>query len=345
MLTFALLCCSGAILLAQAPQAYKLQGDFPGTHDPSIAQEGKTYYVFATGRAPDGGQLAIRCSEDLRTWRICGQVFDTLPAWIHDKSPGTRDLWAPDVSYSHGMYRLYYAYSLFGKNTSGIALATNKTLDPKSPNYKWVDEGLVLESKTSDDFNAIDPNYIEDAQHHAWLSFGSFWSGIKMRALDPGTGKLSTTDTKVYALASRARPPQTVQDPVDPEHPVLPANSRAIEAPSILAHGGYYYLFVSWDLCCRGTRSTYKTVVGRSRSVTGPYVDQSGTLMTQGGGTVLLTGNERWLGPGGETALHASDGNDLLVFHAYDATNGKPAMQLSTITWNNGWPAVALGTD
>jgi arabinan endo-1,5-alpha-L-arabinosidase len=72
------------------------------------------------------------------------------------------------------MFRLYYAYSLFGKNLSGIGLATNRTLDSKNPDYKWVHQGLVLESKAADDFNAIDPNYVEDAQGHAWLSFGSF---------------------------------------------------------------------------------------------------------------------------------------------------------------------------
>ena len=158
---------------AQEPHAYPLQGDFWFTHDPSIAKDGPTYYVFATGKAPGGGQLPLRCSEDLTHWRMCGHVFDQIPQWIQQRSPGTKELWAPDISHTHGQYRLYYAYSLFGRNLSGIALATNKTLDPKSPDYKWIDKGLVLESKETDDFNAIDPNYVEDAQHRAWLSFGS----------------------------------------------------------------------------------------------------------------------------------------------------------------------------
>jgi arabinan endo-1,5-alpha-L-arabinosidase len=178
----------GTGITAQTPRVYHLQGDYLFTHDPSIAKDGATYYVFATGKALGGGQFPVRCSEDLEHWRMCGHVFDAIPQWIREKSPATTELWAPDVSFEHGEYRLYYAYSLFGKNTSGIALATNKTLDAKSPDYQWVDHGLVLESKASDDFNAIDPNYIEDAQHRAWLSFGSFWSGIKMRALDAQTG-------------------------------------------------------------------------------------------------------------------------------------------------------------
>ncbi len=108
---------------AQKPHVYHLSGDVTATHDPSIMKEGKTWYVFATGKAPGGGQFAVRCSDDLEHWRLCGHVFDVIPAWILERSPGTKDLWAPDISYVHHEYRLYYAYSLFGKNTSGIALA------------------------------------------------------------------------------------------------------------------------------------------------------------------------------------------------------------------------------
>jgi len=327
----------GVVRAAKSPQALKLEGDSAGAHDPSIIREGSTYYVFTTGKAPGGGQLAIRCSNDLMHWRFCGQVFDTVPAWIKQRSPGTRDLWAPDISFANGQYRLYYAYSLFGKNTSGIALATAKTLDPKSPDYGWHEEGLVVESSTSDDFNAIDPNYIEDASHHAWLAFGSFWTGIKMRALDAATGKLSAADTTTYALASRAKPANAGPNP-----PGRPGNWQAIEAPFIVRHGGYYYLFVSFDLCCRGVKSTYRTVVGRAKSITGPYADRDGVPMLQGGGTALLSANSFWLGPGGESVLLRHHEPDLIVFHAYDHVTGHPSLQISTIAWKDGWPQAAL---
>ena len=327
---------------AQQPEALALTGDIAFTHDPSIAKDGNTYYVFATGKAPDGGQFPIRCSPDLHAWKLCGHVFDAIPEWVRQRSPGTKELWAPDISFEHGEYRLYYAYSLFGVNTSGIGLAINKTLDRTSPNYRWDDKGLVLESKASDDFNAIDPNYIEDGHGAAWLSFGSFWSGIKMRKLDPSTGMLSTADAKTYALATRAKPASVPPQKFDPEHPTLPPDWEAIEAPFIVHHAGYYYLFVSWDLCCRGTRSTYRTMVGRSKAVTGPYVDQAGVPMEHGGGTQLLSPNSRWLGPGGESVLD-ENGRDLLVFHAYDASTGRPALQISPILWKDNWPEVALG--
>ena len=322
---------------SQQPQAFNLEGDIAGAHDPAMFHAGDTYYVFTTGKAPSGGQLGIRCSNDLTHWKHCGQVFDAVPAWIKERSPGTRDLWAPDISYEHGQYRLYYAYSLFGKNTSGVALATAKTLDPKSPDYGWHDEGLILESKATDDFNAIDPNYIKDGEHHAWLAFGSFWTGIKMRALDAGTGKPSATDTKIYALASRVRPANA-----EPNPPGLPGNWQALEAPFIVHRGGFYYLFVSFDLCCRGIKSTYRTVVGRAKSITGPYIDRSGVPMLQGGGTTILSANERWLGPGGQSILLRKGEPDLIVYHAYDHKTGKPSLQLSTIVWDHGWPTAAL---
>ena len=326
-----------SMLLCQKPQALTLSGDYPLTHDPSIAMENGTYYVFATGKAPDGGQFAVRCSKNLTDWKLCGHVFAEMPTWIRESSPRTRELWAPDISYFHGAYHLYYAYSVFGANTSGIALATNETLDPASPRYAWKDEGLVLKSTEADDFNAIDPNIVLDGQGQPWLSFGSFWSGIKMRRIDAATGKLAASDPTLYSLATREKPADA-----DPPKPGLPPDWEAIEAPFAVRHGDFYYLFVSFDLCCRGTHSTYRVMVGRSQNVTGPYVDAEGKPMLSGGGTQLLAGNSRWLGPGGESVLQESSG-DVMVFHAYDAETGKPALQISTITWTDGWPHVALG--
>jgi arabinan endo-1,5-alpha-L-arabinosidase len=351
---------------AEAPNALELSGQFAGTHDPSIAEDHGKYYVFATGAAfptrPDGSfvppppappgggpiekpktqnlpQLPIRCSDDLHHWERCGEVFPSIPQWIQEMSPKTSELWAPDISYFDGQYHLYYAFSAFGKNTSGIALATNETLDRTSPKYKWVDHGLVLRSFVQDDFNAIDPNLVIDMKGDAWLSFGSFWSGIKMRKLDRKTGLLSTTDTKLYSLASRAK---TAEE--GPRNPDLPPDSEAVEAPFVFHHGEYYYLFVSWDLCCRGTKSTYRTMVGRSKSVTGPYVDREGRLIAEGGGSPFLVANTTWIGPGGESLLHLPH-EDLIVFHAYSAVNGRPSLHISTLGWKDGWPEAALEGD
>jgi len=325
---------------ASSPRVIHVEGDVEYTHDPSIAKEGDTWYLFATGAGPARkGELPVRCSKDLQHWKRCGCVFDNIPEWIQKESPATKELWAPDVSFFNGEYHLYYAFSVFGKNTSGIALATNKTLDPSSPDFQWVDRGLVLRSTESDDFNAIDPNFIVDEHGRGWLAFGSFWSGIKMRRIDLRSGKLSAEDTKLYSLAARNRP----RNP-EPSPPGLPGNWQAIEAPFVVHHEGYYYLFVSTDLCCRGTKSTYKTMVGRSRKVTGPYRGANRKRMTDGAAMPLLAGNGRWLGPGGESVLLEKP-EDIIVFHAYDGTTGHPFLQISSLTWTDGWPHAALEGD
>ena len=323
------------------PHAFDLTGDFGGTHDPSIIKEGDTWYVFATGKAPNnGGHIPIRCSKDLIDWKQCGSVFEQLPDWIvrDEGVPHVRGLWAPDVSYFDGKFHLYYAYSTFGKNTSGIGLATNVTLDPKRPDYKWVDEGFVMRSVATDDFNAIDPNLVIDKGGQTWLDLGSFWSGIKLVKIDRKTGKPVPGDSRLYSLATRAKPPSA-----DPAQPNLPPNWQAVEAPFIVVHGRYYYLFVSWDLCCKGTKSTYRTMVGRATKITGPYLDETGKAMSDGGGSELLTGNDTWVGPGGESVwMGKGKDPDIIASHAYDAKTGRPALQISTIVWNGGWPSAVL---
>jgi arabinan endo-1,5-alpha-L-arabinosidase len=154
-----------------------------------------------------------------------------------------------------------------------------------------------------------------------------------MRRIDPVTGKLSTKDTTMYNLARRPR---------EGEHQTPPVEG-AIEAPFIVRHGKYWYLFASYDFCCRGPNSTYNVRVGRSGRVTGPYVDRDGKPMTEGGGTIVIestTGD--WVGPGHEAVLQDKSG-DYLVFHAYNAHGRRPPSQLfiSTMVWEDGWPRVA----
>jgi len=314
---------------APGPQVLELKGDTLGVHDPVIIRQNDTYYVFSTNGAP-GKLIPIRCSKDLRNWTLCGHVFEQLPAWARQEIPGARMPWAPDISWFQGKYHLYYSVSTFGKNESAIGLATNRTLDPSSPEYKWVDEGMVVRSRKDDDWNAIDPNIVIQNERAIWLSWGSFWGGIKMRRIDPATGKTSQDDTRLYALASRPRkgPQQT------------PPVVGAIEAPFIVKHGRYWYLFVSFDFCCRGVRSDYHVVVGRARKVTGPYVDRSGQPMSEGGGTAVTQAKSpNWRGPGHEAVLR--DGRtDYLVFHAYHGQTGRPHLQISTMVWDHGWPRV-----
>ena len=297
-------------------------------HDPVIVREGGWYYVFCTGGS-------IRRSRDLHEWALCGKVFDKSPEWFAREIPGHRGgYWAPDISYHAGTDRLFYAVSTFGSNVSAIGLATNEALDPASPKNRWVDRGIVFRSHGQDDFNAIDPNLAVDEGGDHWLVFGSFWGGIKMRRIDPETGMLAPGDPTLYALAGRPRGPR-------PEAPHAPSQVPAIEAPFVVRHQGFYYLFVSFDFCCRGAKSTYNIVVGRAAKITGPYTDKGGKPMMDGGGTRLVEGTSLWRGPGHEGLL-TEPGRDLIVFHAYDGTYGRPSLQISTLAWEDGWPRMAL---
>jgi len=313
------------------PVMLELEGDL-NVHDPVLLKEKDTYYLFCTGGNRRTGYVPIRCSKDLLHWQLRGYVFETLPEWAPIEIPGTRGVWAPDISYFNGKYHLYYSISTFGKNNSAIGLATNKTLDPNSLEYKWEDHGMVLRStEGKDDWNAIDANIVIEDDKNIWICWGSFWSGIQMRKIDPVTGKLSAEHTAHYTLASRPRKAEHKTPPVE----------GAIEAPFVIRRDGFWYLFVSFDLCCRGADSTYNIVVGRSEKVTGPYFDRTGVPMLEGSGTqVIKATTDNWKGPG-HCAVFREGDQDYLVFHAYHGQTGRPYLKISTMEWKDGWPVVA----
>src|SRR5580704_18354628 len=188
-------------------------GDIPSpyifVHDPSMAREGGTYYLFSTGD-PAGtignGNIQIRTSADLRHWTYAGTVFADKPAWITAALGDIPNLWAPDISYFDGRWHLYYAGSSFGSNNSVIGLATTPTLDPHSPRYHWTDDGQVFRSSTADDYNAIDPSLVAAPSGAKYLVFGSYWSGIKLAQIDPATGKPASASPTIYPLAQRPAP-------------------------------------------------------------------------------------------------------------------------------------------
>jgi arabinan endo-1,5-alpha-L-arabinosidase len=292
----------------------------PIAHDPTLIRAGGWWYDIITGDIATRTYLPIRRSRDLVHWTFLGTVFATAPAWVTAQlglTPG--DFWAPDITFTHGEYRLYYAASSFGTNNSVIGLATNRTLDPGSPDYAWVDHGMVVRTRAGvDTVNAIDPELAIDSAGNHWLAYGSFWDGIVLRRLDARTGLLSTRDTAVRPIASRL--------------------GASIEAASILRRGGWYYLFVSLDFCCRGIQSDYREVVGRSRSITGPYVDAAGTPMLVGGGSEVLRGYDEFRGTGGGDAYSAG-GVELFAHHYYDLfDNGTPKLSVRPISWVGGWP-------
>ena len=196
-----------------------------------------------------------------------------------------------------------------------------------------------------------------------WLSFGSHWGGLKLAKLDPDDLtqlEPSRREQQWHTVAARHRYERLDErDAGDSANPELDygalypetitelnrgSESGAIEAPFVIQKDGWYYLFVSWDRCCRGVGSTYKVLVGRSREATGPYLDRAGQSLAHGGGTLVVEGfgeSDRWAA-GGHNSAYTFDGVDYLVFHAYDKTaDGLPRFMLREIEWDEqGWPTV-----
>ncbi len=322
-LAFALICLTAAFApaTAQTPP----DDDLPMsrrvvTRDPSdIVKCGDEYWVFHTGTG-----IPSLHSKDLLKWEPGPTVFSEPPKWIAESVPGNEGVyWAPSVRKVGDQYFLYYSVSTMGAMHSAIGLATNPTLDPHSPDYKWTDHGAVVESRDGGDFNAIDPAVFQDDDGSLWLVFGSQWSGIQLIQLDPKTGKRISPDSTQYKLA----------------------DSEIIEGGFITKHDGYYYLFLNWGTCCSGVDSTYNIVVGRSKSITGPYVDDKGVEMIHGGGRSFIPNkNGPLIGPGHAGILEA-DGKAWFTccFEGNINMGGKATLALMPLHWNkDGWPAVEM---
>jgi arabinan endo-1,5-alpha-L-arabinosidase len=300
-----------------------------GVHDPVMIKQGSTYYLFCTGFG-----ISVFSSADMKTWKKEKPVFAEAPQWAVETIPGYKGhTWAPDISYHDGKYFLYYSVSAFGKNTSCIGLAVNKTLDPSSPDFKWQDLGKLIQSVPGRDmWNAIDPNQVDDEQGNHWLTFGSFWNGMKLVKLNKDLTAVAQPE-EWHTVASRPRDFMLAD---------TAAGDAAIEAPFIIKKDQYYYLFVSWDYCCRGEKSDYKVVVGRSEKITGPYLDKDARPMTQNGGSLLVQGdNVEWFGAG-HNSVYQFDGKYYIVYHGYDAKDrGRPKLIIDQLEWDKqGWPKV-----
>ena len=303
--------------------------DTPMVHDPVMAYEHGLYHIYATGHG-----IQHMTSPDRRTWTVHkAPAMRDIPQWTHDSVPGFKDhVWAPDVIRYNDKWWLAYSCSTFGKNGSAIGL-----LSADSLNGDWHDEGCIVCSREGrDNWNAIDPNFVIDDDGQPWLTWGSFWDGIQLIRLDattlrPAKGEQPRTIARRYARG---------QEPQEDNPTSKFAGKNAIEAPFILKHNGWYYLFVSWDYCCRGPKSTYRVAVGRSRNVGGPYLDRNAQEMAYGGGTLVLEGDKQLYEAAGHCAAYHIQGEDIFICHGYNIQkNGASTLVQRAIHWTSDeWP-------
>jgi arabinan endo-1,5-alpha-L-arabinosidase len=275
-----------------------------GAADPTVIRaQDGAFYAYATGGV-------VLKSTDLVTWRKQSRAFTSMPNWIEG---GGGALWAPDINYINGQYVMYYAQSKWGEEwKNGIGVAVSNT-----PGGPFRDLGCMFTSTEIGVQNSIDPDYVE-ANGKKYLFWGSF-SGIYYVELSDDAMSVKTNASPVRI------------------------GGNAFEAAYIHKRGEYYYMFCSIGTCCEGANSTYKTVVGRSKSVTGPYVDRNGNSMLYDYFEVVIGGNGRWAGPGHNGDIITDDeGRDWIPYHGWDILDEGPGrkMFLDEVIWVDGWPVV-----
>jgi len=287
----------------------------PGLHDPStVMVENGKYYVYATG-----GGLPISISDDGWTWRRAGSVMQAVaggkpgPEVI---ARGGNNTWAPDLMRIGGQYFLYYS-APGTQPKSAIGLLVGKTLNPESPDYTWEDAGPVVWSDGVEDSNAIDPGVFRDPTNgRLWLTYGSYFGYIRLVELNPTTGKRLYPDRQPVNIAINS------------------------EASIMIFRDGWYYLLVTHGSCCQGANSSYNIRMGRAKKVTGPFLDNMGIDMLQGGGKLFLGSGGRLVGAGHFGLLDLGDGVQKFSCH-FEADldrGGASVLEIRPLLWRDGWP-------
>ena len=285
-----------ALTIAAAANA---QIGAPYIHDPStIAECDGKYYTFGTG----GGGLI---SEDGWTWNSGA-----------DRPGGGA---APDVIKIGDRYLCIYGATgggLGGGHSGRILTMWNKTLDPKSPDFKWTEAVEVCASDGMEDQDAIDPGVLLDpTTGRLWVSYGTYFGTIRLIELDPKTGyRVKGNKEKDIAIDC--------------------------EATDLIYKDGWYYLLGTHGTCCDGVNSTYNIVVGRSRSVEGPYLDNVGRDMFHGGGRMVVAAGNRKTGAGHFGRTIIDEGVEIASFHweADFDQGGRSVLAIHPLLWKNGWP-------
>ena len=301
------------VVTTLALPAYALDGDIL-IHDPStVTAYAGHYYTFGTGNG-----LPFLTSDDGWTWRRTGSLMSALP----DGKPGAAVLarggnntWAPDVIHIGDKFFLYYS-APGTQPKSAIGLLVGKSLDPASPDYHWEDGGPIVWSDGIEDSNAIDPGVLLAPDGRLWLTYGSYFGYIRLVELDPKAGKRRYPDRAPVNIAINS------------------------EASIPIYHDGWYYLLVTHGSCCQGANSTYNIRMGRSRKVTGPYLDNMGIDMLEGGGKLFAGSRGRHIGPGHFGLLDLAPGIQKFSLH-YEADldrGGVSVLDIRPLLWRDGWP-------
>lgn len=276
--------------------------------DPTIIHaEDGNFYLYYTG-------IGIHRSADLVDWKYIGNAFTEAgrPNW--EPNGG---LWAPDINYINGKYVMYYSMSVWGGEwTCGIGVAT-----ADKPEGPFTDRGKLFRSNEIGVQNSIDPFYIED-NGKKYLFWGSFRGIYGIELTDDGLDLRPDAEKQQVA-------------------------GTYFEGTYIHKRGKYYYMFASIGSCCEGLNSTYKTIVGRSENLWGPYANKAGGKMLDNKYELVIQGNSYFKGTGHNSEIiQDKNGDDWIFYHAYEVANSSRGRQalMDKIIWEDDWPSVKNGT-
>lgn len=226
---------------------------------------------------------------------------------------------APDVVKIGDRYLVAYSATgggLGGGHSGKVLTMWNKSLDPNSPDFEYTEPIEVAYSEDNEDCDAIDPGLLLDpTTGRLWLSYGTYFGFIRLVELDPATG-------------ARKEGNEPINIAID------------CEATDLLYRDGWYYLLGTHGTCCDGPNSTYNIVVGRSRNVEGPYIDNMGRDMLEGGGKMVASSGNRRTGAGHFGRYIEDDGVEKMSLH-FEADfdrGGRSVLAVLPLLWKNDWP-------
>jgi len=261
----------------------------------------------------------LECNGKYYTWGTGGTGLVSDDGWIWRSGARVQSGAAPDLIHVGDRYYMAYASSgggLGGGHASTIRVKWSKTLDPSSPDYLWNDDHVVAASDGIEDCDAIDPGLLLDpTDGRMWVSYGTYFGFIRIVELDPKTGH-------------HVEGNQPVNIAID------------CEATDLLYRDGWYYLLGTHGTCCDGVNSTYNIRVGRSKKVTGPYLDNLGNDMVKGGGKLVAAASGRYIGLGHFGLMDLGDGVQKFTCH-YEADldrSGRSVLDIRPLLWKDGWP-------
>ena len=260
----------------------------------------------------------VQCNGRYYTYGTGGTCLVSEDAWTWRRGPTPpRRGMAPDIVRVGDRYLLYVARNVGAQPRADINLIWTRSLDPESPDCQWEEVGVVASSDGFEDCNAIDPGLLLDPNDgRLWMVYGSYFGFIRLVELDPRTGLRTDSGAVPVNLAINC------------------------EAAVLIHEAGWYYLLATHGSCCRGAESGYNIRMGRSRKVTGPYLDHEGVDMIRGGGKLFAGSSGRLIGPGHFGRLQLGAGVEKFSCH-YEADldrGGASVLDLRPLLWKDGWP-------